>query len=40
MVIDNSNTPINIKDLDVLDFEDPSGDIGHLIGGGVIDPNN
>ena len=41
MVMDNSNLSIKIKDLDVSDFfEDPSGDIGHLIDDGVIGPNN
>ena len=40
MVVDNSNPLINIKNLDVSDlFEDPSGEIGHLISGGVIGPN-
>ena len=36
MIIDNFNHPISVKDLDVSDFfEYPSGDIRHLIGGGV-----
>ena len=35
--VQNANPPIDIKNLDVSDFfEDPNGEIGHLIGGGVI----
>ena len=35
--VQNANPPIDIKNLDVSDFfKDPNGEIGHLIGGGVI----
>ena len=37
MATNNSNHSISIKGLDVSDFfENSSGDIGHLISGGVI----
>ena len=37
----NATPPIDIKNLNVSDFfEDPNGEIGHLIGGGVISPED
>ena len=41
LITDDPNTPIDIKGLDVSDFfEDPDGKIDHLIGGGVLGPDN
>ena len=41
LVMYNFNAPINIKGLKVSNFfEDSDGKIGHIGGGGVIDPNN
>ena len=37
LVVYNEDPQIDIKSLEVSDFfEDPNGEIGHLIGGGVI----
>ena len=37
LVVYNATPPIDIKNLNVLDFfEDPNDEIRHLIGGGVI----
>ena len=39
--IQNANPLIDIKNLDVSDFfEDPNGEIRHMIGGGVISPED
>ena len=38
LVVYSATPQIDIKNFDVSDFfEDPNGEIGHLIGGGVID---
>ena len=37
----NATPPIDIKNLDVSDFfKDPNDEIGHLIGGGIIGPED
>ena len=41
LVMYNGNPLIDIKNLDVSKFfEDPNGEIGHFIGGGVIGPKD
>ena len=41
LVVYNKDPQIDIKSLEVSNFfEDPNGEIGHLIGGGVIGPED
>ena len=41
LVVYNANPQIDIKNLDISDFfKDPNGEIVHLIGGGVIGPED
>ena len=41
LVVYNATPLIDIKNLDVSKFfEDPNGEIGHFIGGGVIGPKD
>ena len=41
LVVYNANLSIDIKNLNVSDFfEDPNGEIGHLISSGVIGPED
>ena len=41
LVVYNANPPIDIKNLDISNFfENPNGEIGHLIGGRVIGPED